>query len=57
MFLGFGVKDVGMRCVSFDGDVDWLVYFYILLEFCGGDKVELFDGDKILFLFVLFIKE
>ncbi|CAG7910985.1 unnamed protein product, partial [Brassica rapa] len=54
--LGFGVKDVGMRCASFDGDADRLVYFYIPLESCG-DKVELLDGDKILSLFALFIKE
>ncbi|KAJ0243760.1 Phosphoacetylglucosamine mutase [Hirschfeldia incana] len=56
--LGFGVKDVGMRCVSFDGDADRLVYFYVPSESCsGGDKVELLDGDKILSLFALFIKE
>ncbi|WZZ90917.1 phosphoacetylglucosamine mutase [Brassica napus] len=54
--LGFGVKDVGMRCASFDGDADRLVYFYIPSESCG-DKVELLDGDKILSLFALFIKE
>ncbi|XP_018511176.1 phosphoacetylglucosamine mutase [Brassica rapa] len=55
--LGFGVKDAGMRCASFDGDADRLVYFYIPSESCGGDKVELLDGDKILSLFALFIKE
>ncbi|KAG2273642.1 hypothetical protein Bca4012_045898 [Brassica carinata] len=54
--LGFGVKDVGMRCASFDGDADRLVYFYIPSESCG-DKVELLDGDKILSLFALYIKE
>ncbi|CAH8380966.1 unnamed protein product [Eruca vesicaria subsp. sativa] len=55
--LGFGDKDVGVRCVSFDGDADRLVYFYIPENSCGGDKVELLDGDKILSLFALFIKE
>ncbi|KAJ4882571.1 Phosphoacetylglucosamine mutase [Raphanus sativus] len=55
--LGFGLKDVGMRCASFDGDADRLVYFYVPSESCSGDKVELLDGDKILSLFALFIKE
>ncbi|KAL0735621.1 hypothetical protein Bca4012_011831 [Brassica carinata] len=50
--------DVGMRCASFDGDADRLVYFYVLSsESCSGDKVELLGGDKILSLFALFIKE
>ncbi|KAG7555658.1 Alpha-D-phosphohexomutase C-terminal [Arabidopsis suecica] len=53
--LGFGSKDVGMRCASLDGDADRLVYFYIPSE--SSDKVELLDGDKILSLFALFIKE
>ncbi|CAH8381428.1 unnamed protein product [Eruca vesicaria subsp. sativa] len=53
--LGFGVKDdVGVRCVSFDGDADRLVYFYVT---SGDNKIELLDGDKILSLFALFIKE
>ncbi|KAJ4908128.1 Phosphoacetylglucosamine mutase [Raphanus sativus] len=51
--LGFGVNDVGVRCASFDGDADRLVYFYV----SSGDKIELLDGDKILSLFALFIKE
>ncbi|CAN7114428.1 unnamed protein product [Brassica rapa subsp. narinosa] len=51
--LGFGVNDVGVRCVSFDGDADRLVYFYV----SSGEKIELLDGDKILSLFALFVKE
>ncbi|KAF8085414.1 hypothetical protein N665_0667s0011 [Sinapis alba] len=55
--LGFGLKDdVGVRCASFDGDADRLVYFYVPSESSGG-KIELLDGDKILSLFALFIKE
>lgn len=54
--LGFGLNDVGMRCASFDGDADRLVYFYIPSN-SSTDKVELLDGDKILSLFALFIKE
>ncbi|WZZ38557.1 hypothetical protein YC2023_034816 [Brassica napus] len=52
--LGFGVNDVGVRCVSFDGDADRLVYFYVS---SGEKKIELLDGDKILSLFALFVKE
>ncbi|KAL0709682.1 hypothetical protein Bca4012_016660 [Brassica carinata] len=53
--LGFGCKDdVGVRCASFDGDADRLVYFYVS---SGDEKIELLDGDKILSLFALFIKE
>ncbi|CAA7061421.1 unnamed protein product [Microthlaspi erraticum] len=54
--LGFGLSDVGVRCASFDGDADRLVYFYIP-SVSSGNKVELLDGDKILSLFALFIKE
>ncbi|KAJ4908127.1 Phosphoacetylglucosamine mutase [Raphanus sativus] len=55
--LGFGSKDdVGVRCASFDGDADRLVYFYVPSESSGG-KIELLDGDKILSLFALFVKE
>ncbi|XP_019090063.1 PREDICTED: phosphoacetylglucosamine mutase-like, partial [Camelina sativa] len=53
--LGFGLKDVGMRCASLDGDSDRLVYFYV--PSTSDVKVELLDGDKILSLFALFIKE
>ncbi|EOA20296.1 hypothetical protein CARUB_v10000604mg [Capsella rubella] len=55
--LGFGLKDVGMRCASLDGDADRLVYFYIPSDSTSDVKVELLDGDKILSLFALFIKE
>ncbi|VVB15019.1 unnamed protein product [Arabis nemorensis] len=54
--LGFGSNDVGMRCASLDGDADRLVYFYIPSN-SSSEKVELLDGDKILSLFALFIKE
>lgn len=52
---GFGPTDVGLRCASLDGDADRLVYFFILPESNG--EVVLVDGDKILSLFALFIKE
>ncbi|XP_010492800.1 PREDICTED: phosphoacetylglucosamine mutase [Camelina sativa] len=55
--LGFGLKDVGMRCASLDGDADRLVYFYVPSDSTSDVKVELLDGDKILSLFALFIKE
>lgn len=38
-----------------DGDADRLVYFSVKLN--ENDKIELVDGDKILSLFALFIKE
>ncbi|KAK1286839.1 Phosphoacetylglucosamine mutase [Acorus calamus] len=53
--LGFGPRDVGTRCVSLDGDADRLVYFRVLPT--DGRSVDLVDGDKILSLFALFIKE
>ncbi|OVA02487.1 Alpha-D-phosphohexomutase [Macleaya cordata] len=52
---GFGQNDVGMRCASLDGDADRLVYFHVLSK--SDNKIELVDGDKILSLFALFIKE
>lgn len=52
---GFSSKDVGKRCASLDGDADRLVYFYVPLK--DSDKIDLVDGDKILSLFALFIKE
>ncbi|KAL1195536.1 Phosphoacetylglucosamine mutase [Cardamine amara subsp. amara] len=55
--LGFGSNDAGVRCASLDGDADRLVYFYVPLDSSSGEKVELLDGDKILSLFALFIKE
>ncbi|XP_073038428.1 phosphoacetylglucosamine mutase-like isoform X1 [Primulina eburnea] len=51
---GFGPSDFGARCASLDGDADRLVYFYVL---SNSDKIHLVDGDKILTLFALFIKE
>lgn len=51
---GFGPSDFGARCASLDGDADRLVYFYVL---SNSDKIDLVDGDKILTLSALFIKE
>lgn len=51
---GFGAGDVGLRCASLDGDADRLVYFVVLPD---GNRIDLVDGDKILSLFALFIKE
>ncbi|KAH9620734.1 hypothetical protein KSS87_007678 [Heliosperma pusillum] len=52
--VGFGPNDAGMRCASFDGDADRLVYFLVQP---GSNKIDLVDGDKILSLFALFIKD
>lgn len=38
-----------------DGDADRLVYFSVILN--ESNKIELVDGDKILSLYALFIKE
>ncbi|KAJ9556064.1 hypothetical protein OSB04_010678 [Centaurea solstitialis] len=42
-------------CASLDGDADRLVYFTVLSN--GNNKINLVDGDKILSLFALFIKD
>ncbi|XP_020112806.1 phosphoacetylglucosamine mutase isoform X1 [Ananas comosus] len=52
---GFGSDDVGVRCTSLDGDADRLVYFHVLSA--SNDRIDLVDGDKILSLFAIFIKE
>ncbi|CAJ1928898.1 unnamed protein product [Sphenostylis stenocarpa] len=52
---GFGSEDAGMRCASLDGDADRLVYFIVQPESSG--RIDLVDGDKILSLFALFIRE
>ncbi|KAL4591768.1 hypothetical protein LXL04_004739 [Taraxacum kok-saghyz] len=52
---GFGPSDVGIRCASLDGDADRFVYFTIIPN--GNNKINLIDGDKILSLFALFIKQ
>ncbi|KAG9458853.1 hypothetical protein H6P81_003361 [Aristolochia fimbriata] len=52
---GFGESDSGTRCASLDGDADRLVYFCVLKG--NSKKVDLVDGDKILSLFAIFIKE
>ncbi|XP_057521300.1 phosphoacetylglucosamine mutase isoform X1 [Amaranthus tricolor] len=51
---GFGQGDVGLRCASLDGDADRLVYFLVKPDV---KMIDLVDGDKILSLFALFIKE
>ncbi|KAL8141803.1 hypothetical protein V2J09_014835 [Rumex salicifolius] len=51
---GFSAADRGLRCASLDGDADRIVYFYVQPN-CN--KIDLVDGDKILSLFSLFIKE
>ncbi|KAK6146419.1 hypothetical protein DH2020_020288 [Rehmannia glutinosa] len=51
---GFGPADAGIRCASLDGDADRLVYFSVV---SNSNKIDLVDGDKILSLFALFIKE
>ncbi|KAJ6836184.1 phosphoacetylglucosamine mutase [Iris pallida] len=52
---GFGSADVGTRCASLDGDADRLVYFCVLSP--SSNTIDLVDGDKILSLFAVFIKE
>ncbi|XP_057763266.1 phosphoacetylglucosamine mutase [Arachis stenosperma] len=52
---GFGSSDAGIRCASLDGDADRLVYFTVHPESSGA--IDLVDGDKILSLFALFIRE
>ncbi|XP_030471133.1 phosphoacetylglucosamine mutase [Syzygium oleosum] len=51
----FGSNDIGMRCASLDGDADRLVYF--IVPSVSSHNIVLVDGDKILSLFALFIKE
>ncbi|XP_052620664.1 phosphoacetylglucosamine mutase isoform X2 [Lactuca sativa] len=51
----FGHSDVGIRCASLDGDADRFVYFTLTSN--GDNKINLVDGDKILSLFALFIKQ
>lgn len=52
---GFSSEDAGVRCASLDGDADRLVYFHV--PSAGDNRVDLVDGDKILSLFALFIRE
>lgn len=47
-------KFVFHRCVSLDGDADRLVYFSIHPD--SNSNIDIVDGDKILSLFALFIK-
>ncbi|KAL8138752.1 hypothetical protein V2J09_004753 [Rumex salicifolius] len=50
---GFGSSDIHFRCASLDGDGDRLLYFSVL----PSQEIEVVDGDKILFLFTLYINE
>lgn len=43
------------RCASLDGDADRLVYFSVPHE--SNSTIDLVDGDKMLSLFAIFIKE
>ncbi|XP_062189841.1 phosphoacetylglucosamine mutase isoform X2 [Phragmites australis] len=52
---GFSPDDIGVRCASLDGDADRLVYFHV--SSASNNSVALVDGDKILSLFALFIRE
>ncbi|MBA0705435.1 hypothetical protein Golax_017627, partial [Gossypium laxum] len=52
---GIGSNDVGLRCARLGGDADILVYFSVSTN--SSRKFDLVDGDKILSLFALFIKE
>ncbi|KAJ1282009.1 hypothetical protein BS78_03G017200 [Paspalum vaginatum] len=52
---GFSPEDVGARCASLDGDADRLVYFHV--SSASDSRFDLVDGDKILSLFALFIRE
>ncbi|XP_052486509.1 phosphoacetylglucosamine mutase-like [Gossypium raimondii] len=52
---GIGSNDVGLRCARLDGDADRLVYFSVSTN--SSRKFDLVDGDKILSLFALFIKD
>ncbi|XP_044502095.1 phosphoacetylglucosamine mutase isoform X2 [Mangifera indica] len=52
---GFSSNCAGIRCASLDGDADRLVYFIVPSN--SGCKIDLVDGDKILSLFAVFIKE
>lgn len=44
--------DTGVRCASFDGDADRIVYFYI----CKSGEFRMLDGDKIAALIVDYLR-
>lgn len=52
---GFGSNHARIRCASLDGDADRLVYFVVSPN--NSSKIDLVDGDKILSLFAVFVKE
>ncbi|XP_050234582.1 phosphoacetylglucosamine mutase isoform X2 [Mercurialis annua] len=52
---GVGSENAGIRCASLDGDADRLVYFTVLES--NSSRIDLVDGDKILSLFAVFLRE
>lgn len=56
-FPPLGADETGKRYAALDGDADRLVYFYLELNDCGGTRLRLLDGDKIMALYAKFIKD
>lgn len=56
---GFGnLSELGRRCASLDGDADRIVFFYSKQSEGGAvERLHLLDGDKILTLFAIFIRQ
>lgn len=53
-----GANDTNARYASLDGDADRVVYFYLDQEGGeGGSILKLLDGDKIMALYALYLKE
>ncbi|GJR30296.1 retrovirus-related pol polyprotein from transposon TNT 1-94 [Tanacetum coccineum] len=48
-------RGIALVCASLDGDADRFIYFTVILN--GNNKINLVDGDKIVSLFALFIKD
>jgi phosphoacetylglucosamine mutase len=48
-----GILKTGVRCCSFDGDADRLIYYYLR----DGKEFRLLDGDKIAVMVALYLKE
>ncbi len=51
------VGDRGKKLAALDGDSDRLVYFYVRTEEDGSHKFRLLDGDKIIALYTLFLRD
>jgi len=49
-------NEVGIRYASLDGDADRVIYFYLETE-QGAQKLRMLDGDKIMALYALFLKD